>query len=284
MRCLHPYRVDEGLFVPCGKCLNCQITYRQQWGLRCVHELPYFDCATFLTLTYDDDHLPSNGSLVPKDLQDFWKRLRYYVDDSPFAGKIKYFASGEYGDETFRPHYHAIIFGIPWNVKEIREFVFKSWKNCRWSELPQDDIFQPVNKTTVEYVAGYVHKKYFGQLQKSIYQDNGLVPPFSRTSGGIGARYALNHREQLLRTGQCNYYGRKIPMPKYYWEKLTDWRSISRKDAELGYAKWLKKLELRSERNERLSQYEMTLTQSLETATRRYYELVRDRFKTRSKI
>ena len=59
---------------------------------------------------------------------------------------------------------------------------------------------------------------------------------------------------------------------------------LSRKDAELGYAKWLQKLELRSERNERLSQYEMTLTQSLETARRRYYELAREKAKTRSKI
>ena len=60
----------------------------------------------YITLTYNDDHLPANGSLQPRDLQLFWKRLR-----KARTPGIRYYACGEYGDQTARPHYHAIIFG-----------------------------------------------------------------------------------------------------------------------------------------------------------------------------
>ena len=59
------------LLVPCGKCLACRIARRQEWSMRCLHELSSFDDAVFVTLTYDDDHLPPNGTLVVDDLQSF---------------------------------------------------------------------------------------------------------------------------------------------------------------------------------------------------------------------
>ena len=98
-----------GLEVPCGKCLHCRKKQRSEWAMRLYHELGYHQDSVFLTLTYNDKSLPKNDSLVKRDLQLFFKRLRKAL---PSDKKIKYFACGEYGDDKECPHYHAIVFGL----------------------------------------------------------------------------------------------------------------------------------------------------------------------------
>ena len=108
--------------LPCGKCIGCRLDYSLEWAGRCFLESLDHDDSWFVTFTYDDLHLPLqevelldvNGRvfdviynpLVPEDLQKFWKRLRRK------GQKIRYFSCGEYGDKNFRPHYHAIIYGL----------------------------------------------------------------------------------------------------------------------------------------------------------------------------
>ena len=114
MNCLNPitlFSVDrakypDGLDVPCGKCMACRMTRRKEWSLRMLHELKYHNDASFVTLTYDDNHVPDCQSLVKADLQKFFKRLRKLIAPR----KIRYFACGEYGRRTGRPHYHAILY------------------------------------------------------------------------------------------------------------------------------------------------------------------------------
>lgn len=109
MQCTKPvFLAREGLNVPCGKCMACRIARSREWTTRLIHELSYWDKASFVTLTYDNEHLPSDNSLSVRHWQLFMKRLRKQVEPL----KIKYFASGEYGDKFGRPHYHAIIFGL----------------------------------------------------------------------------------------------------------------------------------------------------------------------------
>ena len=96
---------DEWLDVPCGHCLACRIARTREWTVRLLHESEFWEDTIFVTLTYDDEHLPSDRSLVPRDLTLFFKRLRKDLGDR----KIKYYACGEYGDTFGRPHYHAII-------------------------------------------------------------------------------------------------------------------------------------------------------------------------------
>lgn len=62
--------------------------------------------SAFVTLTYDDEHLP--GELKPRDLQLFLKRIRRRVEPQ----KLRFFGVGEYGDTSGRPHYHVILFGL----------------------------------------------------------------------------------------------------------------------------------------------------------------------------
>ena len=124
MKCFYPKLYSTALFknidylkdkyslgsfqVSCGNCYACWINHRRDWVARMLLENQSHKRSVFVTLTYSDQNLPSKGHIVKKDLQDFFKRLRYFLGED----KIKYFACGEYGEKRFRPHYHAII----WNV------------------------------------------------------------------------------------------------------------------------------------------------------------------------
>ena len=96
--------------VPCGKCYPCIRTKRNDWIFRLTEQLNETPVAYFATLTYNNENLPTKAdtgcsTLNYHDLQNYWKRLRKNNDD-----KLVYFAVGEYGTITKRPHYHAIIF------------------------------------------------------------------------------------------------------------------------------------------------------------------------------
>ena len=86
------------LEVPCGRCIGCRLEYSRQWAVRCMHEAKMHEWNCFLTLTYDDDHLPSDLSLRPKDFTKFLKRLR-----SRLGYKIRFYMCGEYGEDYSRP-------------------------------------------------------------------------------------------------------------------------------------------------------------------------------------
>ena len=98
--------------LPCGQCIGCRLERSRQWAVRCMYEASLHTCNSFLTLTYDDDHIrwsPVTGeqTLYKRDLQLFMKRLRKHLEPL----KVRFFACGEYGDNTYRPHYHVILFG-----------------------------------------------------------------------------------------------------------------------------------------------------------------------------
>ena len=111
MRC--PYRMltknkyGYVVEIPCGRCVACRLNRAREWSLRIMNELAYHKDACFLTLTYDDEHLPEDKSLSKRDFQLFMKRFR-----KDFGLPVRFFACGEYGKKTFRPHYHVIFFGV----------------------------------------------------------------------------------------------------------------------------------------------------------------------------
>ena len=83
-----------------------------------------------MTLTYDEKNLPDR--LKKEHLQKFIRNLR---DDGK---EIKYFACGEYGDTTNRPHYHMCIFGS--DFRDGTEFKINDelygvpYLNARWAK------------------------------------------------------------------------------------------------------------------------------------------------------
>lgn len=209
--------VQTGYFeIPCGHCLGCRQDQAREWSNRLIMEMKYHDSAYFVTLTYDDMHVPVipsldsltgeivwNGNLKKSDVQMFMKRLRAHRQDD----KIRFFAAGEYGPETKRPHYHAILFGLhlgDWSLiesghSETGQIYYdcpelaKIWRNGFVS-------IEPANEYTCRYVCSYVTSKVGDAAAESYWQDRGQQPPFSLSSRrpGIGRQYFEDHETEFF--------------------------------------------------------------------------------------
>lgn len=105
--------------VPCSKCLVCLVNKRHEWAFRLKQEHKHSSASHFITLTYDNRHLPKFG-VCKSDVQKFLKRLRKKCEN-----RLRYYAVAEYGEQTGRPHYHMLLF----NADELTEKMLKdTWK------------------------------------------------------------------------------------------------------------------------------------------------------------
>ena len=220
--------------IPCGKCVGCRLDYSREWANRCVLELEDSSSAWFVTLTYDDQHLPRSAyadpetgealasySLRKTDFQLFMKRLRYYFPDN----KIRFFAAGEYGSNTHRPHYHAILYNAAF---DDLEFYKKSLNgDIYWNSKKLDAAwnkgFAVIGEVTWQscaYVARYCMKKADG-VDASYYEHFNIEPEFTLMSRkpGIGRMYLDKHpdlyqyQKIFVSTPQG---GKEITIPKYF--------------------------------------------------------------------
>jgi hypothetical protein len=235
MACYHPipaYQSNRGgpvtlgpplgtanLELPCGKCLGCKTARATEWARRCTHEATRTAHNHFVTITYDDEHLPYRGYLEPRDLQKFIKRLR-----KNSAQRFRYLACGEYGETTNRPHYHAIFFGLelhPGNKVSSTlyetELLTRSWGkgNVRYAE------FTPA---AAAYIAQYSLKKQ-GKGNAEHDEDGVWIPkPFIRMSlrPAIGKTWLEQYHEDLTH-GYLITDSKKGPIPRYYkkWIKTN---------------------------------------------------------------
>lgn len=162
--------------VPCGQCIGCRLERSRQWALRCMHESSLYPRNCFITLTYNNENLPKNGSLELRDFQLFFKRLR-----KKYGQKIKFFHCGEYGEKNQRPHYHACIFNFDFSdripYKTTNGFTIYTSKSLSdlWTN-PNTGAslgFCTIGDVTFEsaaYVARYITKKINGHKAVSHYQ------------------------------------------------------------------------------------------------------------------
>lgn len=241
MDCKKPVRLNTGLLVPCGQCLACRIQKRREWTLRCIHELEVHNNeALFITLTYSDDFIPAFGSLNKKHLQDFFKKLRKRLDKD--GKKIRYFASGEYGDETQRPHYHAIIFGLEYNISDT-QLVRSCWPYCDWSNPSiRVNSFGLAEPDSIRYVCQYVDKKFTGALAKKEYDEKNRSPVFKLSSQGIGRGYVDKHYKDIKTNMRLTLNGVNHSIPRYYIQRLDLDISAIQEKAEINNNKRFKKL------------------------------------------
>lgn len=238
--------------IPCGKCIDCRLQYARQWADRCVYESYYYpenECY-FVTLTYNEENIVDvnsdmfPGTLVKEHLQKFMKRLRrkieyekhnlYILQRSDRSEKdcnengVRYFACGEYGSKSFRPHYHLLVYGI-----NLFEFPYENWlpsKSGRkqWRSLYLEDIwkngfvtFSQFSWDTAAYVARYTLKKVKG-ITPEYYSSVGLLPEFTVMSRkpGIGRTFFDDHKDSIYEFDSIIQRspdgGRKAKPPKYY--------------------------------------------------------------------
>lgn len=114
--------------VPCNKCVGCRLDYARSWTCRLMCEQQTLqedgiNEACFITLTYDNEHLPTGNTLLPSDVSAFMKRLREFYSRVFGVQNIRFFAAGEYGEMRYRPHYHLILFGVdfaePYRLQQL---------------------------------------------------------------------------------------------------------------------------------------------------------------------
>ncbi|WP_373033916.1 hypothetical protein [Sulfurovum sp.] len=171
MRCLNPQNFQkDGNYIGCGGCMPCRINRQKEWFTKLMLETKTFPNPVFVTLTYSPENIPPLQSLNKRDLQNFFKRFRRNLDYITKGHKIRYFGVGEYGSQTERPHYHAIIYNIDLALAE--KLVKKSWK------LGHSQT-GAVKKGGIRYVTGYTLKKMTSEkdYEKKSYPPR--VPEFS---------------------------------------------------------------------------------------------------------
>lgn len=210
--CLNPF-VKNGVGHGCGQCLPCRVNKRRQWTSRIKLEALCHQDNAFLTLTYAQEHLPTSTSrsggfeiptLNPKDLQDWLKRLR----EAHQPLKLRFFAVGEYGDDTHRPHYHVVLFNFRGCLRSRTRRAFGTSKpdpanccdRCRLvlSTWPKGNIeLGELNAKTASYVAAYTVKKLTAWDDRRL---DGQHPEFARMSlrPGIGHDSLWEYAHTLL--------------------------------------------------------------------------------------
>lgn len=205
--------------LPCGKCVGCRLSWRRQWAVRCMHEKRMYNASAFVTLTYDDVNLPSNGSLSLTHLQKFMKRLRRVRPTG-----LRFFGCGEYGDASQRPHYHLLLFNTDF---EDRKFVRQSPTGSdlfRSAEVTRlwpmgDNLIGSVDAKSCAYVAGYVMKKVGSE------RDYGARLPEFRVMSrrpGIGKSWHLAYWDEAFRHDSAIMDQGFVPLPRYYDEMFRE--------------------------------------------------------------
>lgn len=192
--------------IACGQCWGCRLERSRIWAIRCMHESQSHKHNQYVTLTYEKT--PNNNSLHKPDLVNFWKRLRSR------GHKFKYYACGEYGDSTHRPHYHAIIFGL--NITD-KTFYRSSNGNTLYNSASLQRVWTHGNviigNVTFEscaYVSRYIMKKTLGKNAKNDYQIidtqtgeiiGNITPEFTTMSKGIGKEWFNKYKSDVYQEG-----------------------------------------------------------------------------------
>lgn len=213
------------LDIPCGYCILCRNEQARQTAVRITHEAQTWIENCFITLTYNDDQIPDHGSLDYSHLQKFWKRLRKQI------GELRYYAVGEYGDKTLRPHYHACIFGHAFIEDRI---ITKQKPHLLWTSPMLNQIWGhgnvqvgALNFQTARYTASYVTKKLRSkQRYVRIDETTGeLIPvtqPRAFMSRNIGKEWWITYGHQLKDHDRIIINGQKQKPPKAYDKWLAE--------------------------------------------------------------
>lgn len=223
--------------VPCGRCIGCKLDKGQHWGIRMMHEAQMHDENAFITLTFDDEHLPPPPYSLTRGKNShmtlFLKRLRNKI------GPFKYYYCGEYGEPTkennliARPHYHLCIFG--WEPDDAVHFTNNERGDPLFESKFLDEKWENGHTTTGEltydsacYTARYTLKKISGtdpkykDHYKSVDTETGeiltKIPEYSNQSNrpGIGASWLQKYHSDVYPTGEVVHNGFRTKPPTYY--------------------------------------------------------------------
>lgn len=254
MKCYHPilrrnpdpYKIAGFyIYTPCGKCAACLSNRREQWSYRLKNELETSKYGLFMTYTYEDENLPvltikenqpyvtfgkasasssSSFVLYRKHIDDYKHLLRERL--RRIGVSVRYYAIGEYGTHTYRPHYHALLFfnyeEIFIDTQKINDIVSSSW---HFGNV----CFGHITPRSIRYVLkDMVKQQYITSDYVRNFICKGLedYKPFSlvSTRPGIGAAWYEKHKtwfeNQVRSSSTLVQDGHKISIPRYYKDKF----------------------------------------------------------------
>lgn len=217
MSCEAPFYIEyenpetglpERYKVPCGKCQSCLRSRRSQWTVRLYHEYLNAKSAWFVTLTYDDLHLPLEG-VNKDDVQKFFKKFRK-------KQKCRFFLVSEYGDTFGRPHYHCIFF-FPDDVSLVQcvRLVDQTWQNGNIQ-------VGEVTLASINYCSKYALKDRYDHDEDVLNYPNKTFTLMSRRPG-IGASWLDSEQKKILKEDQVfelQLDGLTYNLPRYYRDKI----------------------------------------------------------------
>lgn len=247
-QCISPFHKDAMAF-PCGKCYPCLRRRISGWSFRLMKEAESCDSASFVTFTYDTDHVPITPkgfmTLRKRDFQLFMKSLRKAHTARPQAPPqkqgghvgakpIRYFCVGEYGKKSWRPHYHAIMFNVDLAVLVGQKMSLQ----IKRGNVPLDGTcsltceYWPHGHITIgqlsEASAGYTLKYVMKEARIPLHRNDDRARECQLISQRLGVGY-LNDRSKDWHHANLfeRYYlplkdGKKAALPRYYREKLYD--------------------------------------------------------------
>ncbi|AZL82863.1 replication initiator protein [Apis mellifera associated microvirus 23] len=230
--------------LPCGQCLECRLEYARQWAVRCIHEAKMYEDNSFITLTYDDDHLKS-PKLQYRDFQLFVMRLRSKIRADVRASigkanwclltekekKVEYekrsigiFVTGEYGDKNKRPHWHALLFN--WRPRDC-EYKYSNDRGDKVFSSKTLDALWPYGLAELGSVtfesAGYC-ARYAAKKLSHGRDDEHDYHPISKKSSkhAIGKKFLEKFWPDIFNHGYIILQdGNKCSIPRYYEKWLS---------------------------------------------------------------
>nr|UXQ88143.1 MAG: replication initiation protein [Microvirus sp.] len=214
------------LTLPCGQCIGCRTDRAQSWAIRCTQEGQLHQQNSFITLTYNSENLPTDGSLIGFHFTDFMKRLRSHY----YPQTIRYFMCAEYGENFDRPHFHACLFGLDFLDKEpIKESEGLILYNSPQLDSIWGKGYTSIGALTFEtaaYTARYITKKITGKGAPDHYtttcEHTGalihLTPEFARMSlrPAVGKQWLQHYLTDLYPSDFAIHKGKQIKIPRYY--------------------------------------------------------------------
>jgi len=190
-----------------------------------MHEASQHQANSFITLTYDEEHLPTNGGLSVKHWQNFAKRLRHRI------GKFRFYHCGEYGDEYGRPHYHALLFGYDF-LEDRKPYSTRRGNQLYTSELLTQtwghglSVIGELTYESAAYVARYCMKKINGKQAAEHYQTvdtktgevHQIKPEYTTMSRrpGIGKTWFDKYSTDVYPSDEVIVNGKPARPPRYY--------------------------------------------------------------------
>lgn len=217
--------LEAPLKIPCGKCDACFMNRARDLATRCMmefHSANYI--GFFLTLTYDEEHLPTDRKYDESHVVKFMKRLRKKTP------QIRSIGVAEYGEQTRRPHYHLLIFG--WEPADkvlvrtsdsshagenFQIFTSKTLDKL-WTYGKHE--FGTITEQSCSYVARYTQKKV-----KDKSNDYKAKTICRSRRPGLGAHFTDRFGKSIASVGSIILKSSgetcvELPTPRYVFDRL----------------------------------------------------------------